>query len=144
MVWSNLLKKCINKNFAFCPLKRLWDFGKFTEQWLKVSGLSSSPSVNREIFGTLWNAKYEVFCETSLRLNTVYYFCKKLHLRNFTVFFMHLWLLLSIEASTLNLLGVFLIWLVLNLSKLHHEEQERLLLSSLASLWITWNMITIW
>ena len=38
------------------------------------------------IFIALWNKWYNVFCKNSQRLNTVNYFCKKLHLRCFTGF----------------------------------------------------------
>ena len=41
-------------------------------------------------FITLWNKWYDVFCKYSQRLITVYYFCKKLHLRCFTGFWIRL------------------------------------------------------
>ena len=39
---------------------------------------------------TLWNKLYEVFCKNSQRLNPGNFFFKKLHLRCFTGFWIHL------------------------------------------------------
>ena len=43
-------------------------------------------SLIRDIFITLWNTWYEVFFKNSQRLNTVKYFCRKLHFRCFAEF----------------------------------------------------------
>ena len=46
----------------------------------------------RDILITLWNTSHEVFCKNIQRLNTANYFCRKLHLRCFTGFWIRLWL----------------------------------------------------
>ena len=73
----------------------------------------------RFLFSIIYN---EAFSQNSQPLNTVIYFCKKLHFRCLTEFWIGPWLslsfllLLSIEAVTLNLPIILLMWFVFYIS----------------------------
>ena len=121
----------------------------------------------RAIIITFWNNWSRAFCKNSQRQNTVNYFCKKLHLRCLTGLSIRPWLskvfflFLSIVASTLDLLIIFLIWLVFYLristsyclfrsNKVMFQSCQIFTMrnqtvfdkSVLASLWLNWIMAT--
>ena len=68
------------------------------------------------IFITLWKKWFEVFCKNSQQLNRVNYFCKKLHLRCFTV------VSIQLRLSSLNTSPFLLLLRPLWINKLQKQS----------------------